>query len=177
MLGIYDMNNYHRQYERAKRYLERIRSIYAGTYSLTDGADNCDDEIISFFIHCYHIRDWILHLSKIPITPTEIDRFINENEALKICADLCNGEKHCRLERTTRTGGQPHLAFREWQVTHFTFESGFPSTQKARYKILSGDQWIDALAVAEESMKLWEKFMLNLQKQFACAIGDNNETV
>lgn len=169
------MSTYHQQFERAKRYLERIRRIYAGTYSIVDSADYYDDEIISFFIHCYHIRDWILHLSKIPISPKEIDCFINDNEALKICADLCNGEKHCRLERATRTGGRPHLASREWQATYFTPEAGVPSTQKARYKILSGDQWIDALAVAEESMELWEEFMIKLQKKYSCATRDSSE--
>jgi hypothetical protein len=152
------------QFDRAKRYLERLHHIYEGTYFPVDCADYYDDEVVSFFIHCYHIRDWILHLSKVPISAKEIDDFINMHEELKICADFCNGEKHCSLERAKRTGRQPHLSSREYQVTHFAPESGVPPTYKAKYKILSGEKVFDALDLANRCVELWEGFIHHLEK-------------
>ena len=85
------MNCHLPQLHRVRRYLERINRIYEGTYVAVDSADYYDDEVVSFFIHCHHIRDWILQLSKLPISSKQIDDFINQHEELKICADCSNG--------------------------------------------------------------------------------------
>ena len=154
-----------RQLERAKRYLVRLRRIYEGSY-LPGSADEYEDEVISFFIHCYHIRDWIINLSKTPVTSKEIDEFINNHDALRICADLCNGEKHCRLVRNKRTGGQPHIAYRDYRVTHYTPDSGALSTYKASYKIKSGPCLHDALEIAEQCITLWEEFVSSIQPKY-----------
>nr|AAK73310.1 Ypar25 [Pseudomonas alcaligenes] len=156
---------YLKQAERAQRYLERLRNIYKGTYT-PGSSEFYEDELVSFFIHCYHIRDWIINLSKLPITAKDIDAFINSHNELKICADFCNGEKHCHLERSKRTGGQPHLAYREYRVTHYTSQSGAPSTYKASYKIISGTQAYDALEIAEKCMELWSEYIAEMQIKY-----------
>ena len=154
-----------KQYERAKRYLERIRKIYEGSY-YPGSSEEYEDEIVSFFIHCFHIMDWVIHLSKSPVSEQEINSFINSHNELKICADFCNGEKHCRLTRTKRTGGQPHLAYRAYGVCHYTPESGIASKYKASYKIISGNQTYDALELAEKCIFLWEQYISQLQNEY-----------
>ncbi|EPF6752170.1 hypothetical protein NPI09_004770, partial [Escherichia coli] len=84
--------------------------------------EDYDDDVISFFIHCYHIRDWIIHLNTLNIRANHVDIFINEHQALKICADLANGSKHCKLTRSMRTGRQPHIAAKQKQTS--TWYSG-----------------------------------------------------
>jgi hypothetical protein len=160
------MGLYLLQLDRVRRYLERINRIYAGTYVAVDSADYYDDEVVSFFIHCYHIRDWILQLSKLPISSKQIDDFINQHEELKICADFSNGEKHCSLRRSTRTGRQPHLAFREYRVTHYSPESGVSSIRKAKYKILSGAKSFDVFELAKRCVELWEGFIAYQQQSY-----------
>ena len=72
------------QIERTKRYLKRIENIYAGTFSSSGhNKHDYDDDVISFFIHCYHIRDWIIHLNLKDITAQEIDSYINNHHYLK----------------------------------------------------------------------------------------------
>lgn len=154
-----------KQYERAERYLDRIRMIYEGTY-FPGSAEHYEDEVVSFFIHCYHIKDWVVSLSKININGAEIDTFINSHEELKICADFCNGEKHCRLERNKRTGSQPHLAYREYRVSHYTPASGKPSSYKASYKIISGGHRYDARDLAERCLSLWGEYISKMQKSY-----------
>ncbi|EEB7841207.1 hypothetical protein GNY41_22395, partial [Salmonella enterica subsp. enterica] len=111
------------QIERSKRYLNRIEKIYAGIFS-SSGHDkeDYDDDVVSFFIHCYHIRDWIIELNTLNIKSGQVDTFINKHQALKICADLANGSKHCKLTRSLRTGRQPHIAAKQKKTS--TWYSG-----------------------------------------------------
>tara|TARA_R110000822_G_C15324207_1_gene494016 strand:- start:2008 stop:2505 length:498 start_codon:yes stop_codon:yes gene_type:complete len=154
-----------KQFERVKRYLDRLKKIYEGTHN-PGSSEEYEDEVVSFFIHCYHVGDWILHLSKVPVSKLDISNFINSHDELKICADFCNGEKHCRLTQTKRTDGQPHLAYRAYSVCHYMPASGIPSTYKASYKIISGCEAYDALELAEKCVLLWEEYISSLQSEY-----------
>lgn len=44
------------QVERTERYLNRIRKIYEGTSILWEERRYYEDDVISFFMHCYHMR-------------------------------------------------------------------------------------------------------------------------
>ena len=98
------------QIDRANRYLERLQSVYGGIFTTSDDRNLYKDDTITFFMHCYHVRDWIIHLNKVEIVASHVDEFINSHNELKICADLCNGSKHYRLQRNIRSGRQPHIA-------------------------------------------------------------------
>ncbi len=111
------------QIERANRYLGRIRQMYEGVIDPHRDRELYSDDVISFFMHCYHIRDWIIQLSKVRVTAKEVDAFINKHEALRVCADLCNGSKHCKLRRL-RTEKQPHLASKQHRSSTWLTCSG-----------------------------------------------------
>lgn len=148
------------QLEIVKRYLERIEAIYVGVPLLpSSNKEYYDDDVISFFIHCYHIRDWIIHLNKLGISPTEVDGYINNNRALSVCADLANGSKHCRLTRATRTEDQPHVSGRERYTSTYGDEV---SIMKCKYRIMSNKQTLDALALAKECVSLWDNFVAKI---------------
>jgi len=148
------------QFERAKRYLARIEKIYEGV-SLSSGhdKDTYDDDVISFFIHCYHVRDWIIHLNVVGITSTQTDEYINQHRALMICADLANGSKHCKLTRSLRTNRQPHIAGKERHTSTWLTGNGGGEVMKCKYIVLSGEEFIDALELAKECVTLWESFI------------------
>ena len=159
------MNQNLEQLERAKRFLNRIRQLYAGEGTPYEENKNHDDDVISFFIHCYHVKDWIINSNKIGISRKEVENYINDNEALRICADLCNGEKHFKLQRNSRTGKQPHLASRNYSNLFFTPESGQRPRIKGSYKILSKDSFYDALKLAETCVELWDAFINDKTRQ------------
>jgi len=148
------------QLERAKRYLGRIRKIYSGVFSTSGHSkESYDDDVISFFIHCYHIRDWLIHLEEFNVTKSEIDLYIDSQNALKICADLANGSKHCKLTRTLRTERQPHIGDKEYR-TEIWFSGGSGGeTMQARYTISSYMEKHDVLSLAEECVRLWDEFI------------------
>lgn len=154
------------QFERVERYLERLRKIYVGLPHAHEDRAYYEDDVISFFIHCYHIRDWIVHLNRAGETSRDVDAFVNSHQELMICADLCNGSKHCRIQRI-RTGRQPHIAGKSWWVTTFTPEAGKPTTFKAQYQIIANNKIYDALELAEKCVELWLSYRAGLASRAA----------
>jgi|YelNatPaOPRAMG01_1025707.scaffolds.fasta_scaffold48839_2 hypothetical protein len=144
------------QLERTRRYLQRIRNIYAGVPYISETREYHTDDVFSFFVHCHHIKDWVVSIRRFRATSKEVDKFINSHQELRICADLCNGTKHCRLTRNMRTKRQPHMARK-------TFESdgnqGVFHTTKGQLSILSDGKFYDALVLAESCMRLWDDFI------------------
>lgn len=151
---------YMEQIQRAQRYLERIRSFYKGVQAPYHSVNGFEDDLISFFMHCYHIRDWIIHLNRNGLTAKDVDEFINSYLELKICADFCNGSKHFKLSRGTRTDHQPQLASRNFEGWHFASLSGEtkPNIEKANFTILANGKTHDALELAEKCYSLWVRY-------------------
>lgn len=154
------------QIERAKRYLWKIEKLYEGIFSSSDhDSDAYDDDVISFFIHCYHIRDWIVHLNKLGITAQQVDAYINRHKSLMVCSDLANGSKHCKLTRSLRTGRQPHIVGKVRHTsTWFAGDTG-GEVLKCKYTILSNTELFDALELARECVGLWESFVKEIDSQ------------
>jgi hypothetical protein len=58
------------------------------------------DDFEAFFIHCFHLKDWLKNDPEVDITiGTAAEALVNSSDALRICADLANGVKHLRLDR------------------------------------------------------------------------------
>ena len=156
------------QIERTRRYLNRLRSIYRGVPHTQDNREYYTDDVYSFFIHCYHIRDWIVQLNIVGVSEKDVDTFINAHKELRICADLCNGTKHCVLTRNMRTDRQPHLAGKSFTSI------GMPDqicTIKGKFRILSGNEYHDALDIAESCMRLWDDFVASLKESANRRLG------
>lgn len=52
------------------------------------------DIILSFFIHCYHMADW---LKGSGVSSAKIYNYIQNTYELQVCRDLTNGTKHLDL--------------------------------------------------------------------------------
>lgn len=154
------------QFERAKRYLIRMEKIYEGIFSSSHDKESYDDDVISFFIHCYHVRDWIIHLNKLGLGAQQVDAYINTHKPLMICADLANGSKHCKLTRSLRTERQPHISGKERRTSGWLTDKGGGEVMKCKYSVLSNTEFLDALDLAKECIALWEAYMNDLQETY-----------
>jgi len=151
------------QLERSKRFLERIKDIYAGRLLPSHtAAESCDDDVISFFIHCHHIGDWIIQLNKLGVSKKHVNDFIDCHTPLKICADFANGAKHCKLTMRKRTGRQPHIIRVERRSSAFKTSDNYI---KSKYTITSQGEDYDALDLAEKCIDLWDQFCASLKTQ------------
>jgi len=150
------------QIERTERYLNRIRSFYKGVQNPYHSINGFEDDVVSFFMHCYHIRDWVLHLNKKGLKNSDVDEYINSHIELRICADFCNGSKHCHLTKNKRTNSQPHLIVKNhigFDYASLNTEEFRPRTEKANFKIHSNGEVYDALELAEKCFSLWRCFV------------------
>ena len=87
------------QLERMERYYRRCEEIKSRGSSLESVEDD-NDTVYSFFIHCYHLKDWFRrdslyqHEGKLCANPKCAECYFQNNEALKLCGEFCNGIKH-----------------------------------------------------------------------------------
>lgn len=154
------------QLARAERYLGKIRAIYAGTFSYSHDKMLYEDDLLSFFVHCYHVRDWIVRLNNVGVTARDVDAFISTKRCLQICADLCNGTKHCELNRSPRSGCQPHVSVKKYESSTWLTGSGGGEVICAKYTIFTSDGQIDALQLGEECMSCWQEYIAALKSRY-----------
>ena len=148
------------QLERTRRYLGRVRQIYAGVPDRDDARLHYGDDVDSFFIHCHHILDWAAWLNTVGVSLDDVQTYVNAHSELRICADVCTGAKHCNVANL-RTTHQP----RTLSITRTTQpDSDGEMTTAMRFTIFADGQMIDALQLAEACVDLWDEFVLDLEQ-------------
>jgi hypothetical protein len=143
------------QFELVKRYLYRVESIYQGVPLLPHvEKEFYDDDVISFFIHCFHIKDWAINAG---VNKKEVEEYVNCHKALRVCADFANGSKHCKLTINLRTGYQPYVGGRERFTSRFGDETPI---MQCSYRIVCNSEVMDALSLAKECVELWRVLLI-----------------
>src|SRR5262245_59886006 len=100
------MDRVQEQWDRTKRYFARFEAI-DGRMEHTVSSDHYIDDIYAFFQNCYHLKDWIKNDGTAPIAKRNgVEGYINSHPCLQLCADLCNGLKHLKLNNP-RSGSEP----------------------------------------------------------------------
>lgn len=141
------------QFDRVKRYYERFKQINEGEGTSRNSA-YYEDDVYSFFINCYHLKDWIENDPAVAIKKQEVENYINTNPALQICADMCNGAKHLSRVPSQIRSGKP----RSIDYKAYSLSLGAGPAQ-LRIKFFVDDQ--DAFKIATECMQKWEDFIKN----------------
>lgn len=90
------------QWERVKRLGSWIDEIYSPSNTLDQ--DRASDVVYSFFINCYHLKDWISKYDR-NLSPG-VERLFSEDGGeihMQLCADITNRAKHFELDNRRRT--------------------------------------------------------------------------
>jgi len=153
------------QFDRVERYLNKIRNVYSGENQIFwKDRKMVEDDILSFFIHCHHLQDWILTLNRVGVSQTELKGFIEKHDSLKLCADIANRSKHCRLTKKQWSNAKPHLAGRQYTSNGDADSPGI----KGKFTIITRNKIVDVLELAETCWKLWLEFSAELETKFIC---------
>ena len=144
---------YEEQLARAKRYLERFSKINDGIPH-TQESPNYDDDIYAFFQNCYHLKDWIKNDPSCKKW-TDVESFINLNEELKLCADICNGLKHLKLT-SPRSTENPEFSSRR-----ISLNLGGTPVIAIKYELTTNSGNIDAFELAKKCIPIWESYIAN----------------
>lgn len=103
--------------------LGRVRRFLARLSEMRRASDEYDDDLWSYFQHCYHLRDWIINDPAVPkLTKDAIVVGYSAIAELEVCGDLANGTKHSVLQhkdsrpvsRNVTVGGGEN--FQEWII-------------------------------------------------------------
>ena len=148
---------YTEQWERVKRQLQRFEALERGI-DHTQHSEHYSDDVHSFFQNCYHLKDWI---KNDPYCSgwQDVEKLINGDVHLQLCADLCNAQKHLTLTQRPRSDQNPQFGGGK---THLTITEGGPATIQiaVSYTISTkhlGD--IDALILARQCVDSWTVFI------------------
>ena len=157
-------DKYLEQYERMQRSYDRFREIKPG---LADKiSSDYEDAIHAFFMHCYHLKDWIKNDPSVKTQmlsiSTDVERFISESGALSLCADLCNALKHLELKRSS-SDERPTFGRKQY---HNRLSLGSGRSIRLEWLVQRNNKPpIDAFELATECIAEWDKFLQRLKPQ------------
>lgn len=140
--------SFEEQYCRVIRWYGRFQAINDGLVH-SRPSDNYMDEIYSFFQNCYHLKDWIKNDPLSGFSNQQSEDCVNNSGNLKLCADLCNAQKHLTLH-TMKTGAMPQQGPRQ-----FHLQVGGEPVLSIRYDIASGSTTVDAFTLATDCVNEW----------------------
>jgi len=152
------IQSYRQQYDRMKRFLERIKSQNRDQLAYID-------DVWSFYMHCYHLKDWIRNDPQIKSgVGKKIEDKINESDALRKVADLANRVKHFHLKPKMIRGNNANVASIGVTMTppNLTLESEETDLASCtvKYRVIiktdRGDK-IDGLQLAKDAVKEWDE--------------------
>lgn len=148
-----ESSKYQEQLNRVKRWYDRFKEINTGKIHDRE-SDSYQDEVYAFFMKCYHLKDWIKNDIKISDMAERVESFIAGNEALSLCADICNGIKHLKLTKP-RSGQNPRFGQRQFSVEL----GGQPTKISVKYTINTNTGPRDAFELATQCIEAWDNFI------------------
>ena len=158
-----DLPKHQEQFERMKRWYERIKKIDQGephNLSFVNLPPSYFyDEVYAFFINCYHLKDWIKNDDTVKLSSKDVEGFIDKNECMCLCADICNSKKHLKLDPTIhppRSDQDPEFRGREFPVN---LGGGDEPIIGVKFSIETKKGTIDAFELASECVRKWEEFI------------------
>lgn len=86
--------SYEEQFGRVKRLAKEIKRFAEAT---DENYEDAIDAFTSFFIQCYHVRDYLIQSG---FQQGYVDRFIRDSDWLALCKDLANKQKHQAITRS-----------------------------------------------------------------------------
>lgn len=147
---------YQEQLDRIKRLEEDVEHF---SISSDDNFEKAIDAFTSFFIQCYHLRDW---LAESRYSRRDIDIFISESFSLSLCRDMANKQKHKTIDKYEP---QNHL------IEHKIDDNSNISTPIVRYydpfrkenrygiDVQEFGTLIDVIDLVKKCIDEWEKFL------------------
>lgn len=128
---------------------ERMRRSHARLGVLTKDLQAYEDDLLHFFMDCWHLKDWIDADTSVPQSVRQ--QVVDKAEAqrpIRIAADLANGAKHFAVTRSPREGASVTAYSAVWEVGSSYLEFSHQVT-------LSDGSVVMAQQAAEDAVAAW----------------------
>ncbi|MDD5569487.1 MAG: hypothetical protein PHG23_03710 [Candidatus Pacebacteria bacterium] len=144
---------YQEQLDRILRLKEDIARFSVAT---DDNFESAIDAFTSFFIQCYHLRDWLIQSRYGRI---DIDIFVSKSAWLSLCRDIANKQKHKEIDKYDP---QNHFVKRKGSGNSTPIIAYYdPARNEQRFGIDVQEfgTMIDVIDLAEKCIEEWQKFL------------------
>jgi hypothetical protein len=150
------------QWERVIRWHERLTPFRTAFPEQEPARSYALDDVWAFFMNCYHLRDWLIRAGV--KSQKEVDSFIDQSQAMRLCRDVANGVKHYKLnprKPTTTNANWTTMTYytytgREGEALREHAHRVFLPDQAKRFKVTAAR---DVFEVADACMTAWRGFL------------------
>ncbi|MEI6841842.1 MAG: hypothetical protein WCK53_11285 [Methanomicrobiales archaeon] len=158
-----DTPKYLEQFERVKRFYQRIKEIDEGrTHDRL--SDFYYDVILMFFMNCHHLKDWIKNDESLPgPTRKKAETIVTDNECLRYCADIANGVKHLKLAKTRRFEDDIQKGPTEYKLDLSGDGKNNTPIISAKFTYIKNGQVTDAFTLATQCLQKWEELVQKIE--------------
>ncbi len=144
---------YQEQLERIKRLKQDIERFSVAT---DDNFDKAIDAFTSFFIQCYHLRDWLIESR---YNRVDIDIFISKSIFLSLCRDIANKQKHKKIDKY-----EPQYNLIEHKDSGIStpitcYFDPFRKEKRFGIDVQEFGTLLDVIDLSEKCIKEWERFL------------------
>lgn len=87
--------NWQGQYNRMVRWVNRFQELSQQEVKSSEKTHIYFDTLYACFQNIFFLKDWLRENT--PISSHELNTFINSNEEIGVCRDICNGTKHYNI--------------------------------------------------------------------------------
>ncbi len=144
---------YQEQLDRIKRLEEDLRRFSVAS---DDNFKSAVDAFTSFFIQCYHLRDWLVESR---YGRRDIDIFISQSSYLSLCRDMANKQKHKNIDKYEP---QNHLIEHNdsgISTPIVRYYDPFKKENRFGVDVQEFGTLIDVIDLAEKCIEDWERFL------------------
>jgi hypothetical protein len=139
--------------------LARVRRFFGRLSNENQDAVEFDDDVWSFFQHCWHFKDWLKNDPTLPANITDrVEPDASAKLAIRICADSANRSKHAALTKPNRTDAD--ITSRDTTVLIGGTKESPGTTSISEHTITLGDgstHW--ARDIAKQAILDWEEIL------------------
>lgn len=144
---------YQEQLDRINRLKEDVKRFSAAT---DENFESAIDAFTSFFIQCYHLRDWLVQSR---YSRRDIDIFISKSPSLSLCRDLANKQKHQAIDKY-----EPQNHFVEHKIAGIStpiirYYDPFRKEDRFGIDVQEFGTLVDTIDLVEKCVEEWEKFL------------------
>lgn len=145
-------------YSMMKRWFYRLQGLGGGVDNLLSLKGGYSDAYWAFFVSCYHLKDYLKDIGC-----TDVEKYINRTEALRVCADVCNRTKHGNSKEKKRPPredesivGHEHL-----YLTHIVdpYDGMTRSVAFSHFDIESDTKKYDSFKLACACVDAWNSYL------------------
>jgi hypothetical protein len=149
-----DGRTWRETYDRMKRTRARLRES-------EPIADQLRDDFYHFFLHCFHLKDWLKNDVAVPKeVGGRAEQLFDKSKApspLVLCADIANGVKHLHLDKP-RVDPDALLSAAVSAFQPSAFQADAYQTTGMIVLKIGGDR-LSALVIADKCIAAWDRFL------------------